>query len=298
MKLPRLRGRDSQQGMALVLVVLVLSVLTAIVVEFAYGVYVNTSLLTNWQRLQEITLTAESGVSVAAEGLRKTLPLYKYYNIRHYAMPPMDPLELGIGVSISLEDEHSKFNINRMVNPNGTQNDAYLQSMERLLEALDLNASLAVAIKDYIDPDSLSDGPGTESSARNAPMQNVDELLAVAGIDHEVYNILSPYITVFGSGAININTADKPVLMSLNAQISGEMADRIIEFRKETPFMSVGELKTVPGLESIVINAKILLTVKGNTFGVISRAVDRDGLTREIRCVMTSTGNVLYWREM
>lgn len=298
MSLPRLRGPGSQQGMALVLVVLVLSVLTAVVVEFAYGIYVNTSLLTNWQRLQEISLTAESGVSVAAEGLRKTLPLYKYYNIRKYTIPPMDPLKLGINVEISLVDEHSKLNVNKVVNPDGSQNEDYFKALQRLLEALELEPSLAVAIKDYIDPDTLSDGPGTEVGANNAPMLRVDELLTVAGIDPEVYNTLADHITVFGSGAININTADKPVLMSLSEQISGELADRVLEFRKETPFNNIGGLKAVPGLESIVISARIFLTVKGNTFGVIAEAVDTDGLTRKIDCVMTDTGNILYWREL
>jgi len=34
------------------------------------------------------------------------------------------------------------------------------------------------------------------------------------------------------------------------------------------------------------------------SFGVISRAMDSDGLVREIRSVMTGNGSILYWREI
>jgi general secretion pathway protein K len=297
-----LRRREDERGMALVLVLLVLSVLTAMVVEFAYGIHVNTSLLTNWQRLQEISLAAESGVSVAAEGLRQSLKNYDYYNMREFAVPPMDPLGLGISVGITVIDEHSKFNLNTVVKQNGDKNEVYYKALERLLEALELDPVLAEAIKDYIDSDIL--GPW-EGRAANAPMQSVEELLHVAGIDHEVYNTLSPYVTVYGDArktwTINVNTAEWPVLMSLNRNMTKDVAQTVIEHRGESPFEKKSDFLDAPGLSSIKGEIDTnMLTVKGYTFGVISRAMDSDGLVREIRCMMNMSGNgtILYWREI
>src|SRR5512139_1596351 len=43
-----------QSGMALVLVLMIVALITAMVVEFAYGVYVNTNALNNWQTSQKL----------------------------------------------------------------------------------------------------------------------------------------------------------------------------------------------------------------------------------------------------
>jgi type II secretory pathway component PulK len=274
--------------MALVLVLLVLSVLTAMVVEFAYGIYVNTSLLTNWQRLQEITLAAESGVSVAVEGqkLRQVMMKGKsvkddYFNVRELQLPQMDPFELGIGVGLTVIDEHSKFNINRIEKFTGAQTEPFYEALKRLLEALELKDVLAESIRGYMY------GIGTDKTE----LRSVEELLLVAGIDREVYNTLSPYVTVFGNGSISVNTAEKPVLMALAPNVTDEMAETAVQKR---PFGSIGEFTGIQGFAQ----TSSMITVKGNTFGVISKAMDSDGLTREIRCVMTGNGSILYWREL
>jgi len=301
-----IKDKSRERGMALVLVLLVLSVLTAMVVEFAYGIYVNTSLLTNWQRLQEISMAAESGVSVVAEGQKLRQQMINqgviksikddYFNVREFQLPQMDPFGLGIGVGLNVIDEHSKFNINKVVNPNGDRNEQYSLALERLLEALELDPLLAVSIKDYIDPDILPDGPGTENRAANAPMQSVEELLLVAGIDRGVYNTLSPYVTVFTEfGKISVNTAEKPVLMALAPNVTEDEAETAVQ---ERPFGAIGEFTKLQGFGAV---SPTMITVKGDTFGVISKAMDEDGLTREIRCVMqmkASSVKVLYWREL
>ena len=50
-------GRDNR-GMALVLTLLVVAILSGMVVEFAYGVYISTNALHNWQTAQRLSLAA------------------------------------------------------------------------------------------------------------------------------------------------------------------------------------------------------------------------------------------------
>jgi len=267
-----------ERGMALVLVLLVLSVLTAMVVEFAYGIYVNTSLLTNWQRLQEISMAAESGVSMGAEFLKSVPDDYRKKNVlRQFPIPPMDPFGLGIRISAIVEDENSKLNLNYLEKLTGGGTEKYYDALIRLLRALELKESLAEAIRDHMY------GIGTVK----VEMSSVEELLSVAGIDREVYNTLLPYVTVYGDGSININTADVPVLMSLG-EITRSEAEDIFNSNKK-PFKD----KSVLGFTPLISYG-----LEGSFFRVISRAMDEDGLTREIHCVIDRNANVLYWREL
>ena len=55
--------------MALVITLLVLVLLTAMVVEFSYGVYTGTNNLYNWRDSQRLSLMAKSGVSVSTRFL-------------------------------------------------------------------------------------------------------------------------------------------------------------------------------------------------------------------------------------
>lgn len=64
---------------------------------------------------------------------------------------------------------------------------------------------------------------------RSAPYEVLDELLLVQGINEKMMERLRPFVTVYGSGAVNINTASKIVLQSLG--FSDELVDKIISVR-------------------------------------------------------------------
>lgn len=55
------------EGMALVLTLLVVALITAMVVEFAYGVYINTTALYNWETSQKLSLAAKSATRLAGK---------------------------------------------------------------------------------------------------------------------------------------------------------------------------------------------------------------------------------------
>jgi general secretion pathway protein K len=58
----------------------------------------------------------------------------------------------------------------------------------------------------------------------------LDELLLVKGITPEIYHNMEPFITIYGNGKVNLNTATKPVLMALG--LSSALANKIIMVRQ------------------------------------------------------------------
>lgn len=65
---------------------------------------------------------------------------------------------------------------------------------------------------------------------KNADFEVLDELLLVKGIDEDILEKILPYVTIYGEGRININTAPREVLVALG--LSDELADKIIAVRR------------------------------------------------------------------
>ena len=131
-------------------------------------------------------------------------------------------------------DEERKINLN-------TAPVDVLQRLFKLSSGLgDADAAaLADAVIDWRDPDNEPRAKGAENSyyqgldhpyeCKNAPMDNIDELLLVRGVSAKIYKDCERYITVNGNGAVNINTASLFVL-----EVCGfdeRLAQRIIEYR-------------------------------------------------------------------
>ncbi len=64
---------------------------------------------------------------------------------------------------------------------------------------------------------------------KKAPFELLDELSLVQGFTGEIVKQLKPFITVYGDGCVNINTAGKAVLMSLG--LDSSVADKILKIR-------------------------------------------------------------------
>ena len=65
-------------------------------------------------------------------------------------------------------------------------------------------------------------------------MQSISEFRLVKGVSANIYRALEPYLTALPKATpININTATKPILMSLGSGLTEEEANEIIEQREE-----------------------------------------------------------------
>jgi general secretion pathway protein K len=285
------------QGAALIIVLLVMSILTAVVVEYSYGVFVSMDLLDNWKTHQKLSLVADSGASVAAR-------IIKTYTRRSFSypgvvfLPSYDAFKDGILVSLKIEDENAKFNINKLVSPNGAVvSEAYLL-LVRLLDELGQDKAFADRIVDYIDRDSIPRVQGSEDDVKNAPLYDLQELMLVPGMTVEVYAKLRPNVTIYGSGRINLNAAELPVLKSLSSTVSPTMAQDVIDYRDEHPFEQTNDLLKVSGFKDEVGSWFIgHTTVKGERFHVYSEATSPGGMKRIVESVMDRNGNIEYWKE-
>lgn len=122
-------------------------------------------------------------------------------------------------VLVSTRDVGAQLNINR----------ATEEELRRLFVALRIDAGLAdqlaQCIIDWRDQDDLHRPRGAERDAylkagaielpRNGPFQSLGELAAVQGMTRTTYERVHPYLTLLGSGQVNVNVADRPVLLAL-----------------------------------------------------------------------------------
>ena len=131
-----------------------------------------------------------------------------------------DSLPMGAArVAIRTRDVGSALNLNR----------ATEDQLRRLFVVLRIDAGeadrLAQCVMDWRDPDDLHRPRGAERDEylnarapvlpRNGPFQALAELLSVRGMTPAIYDRARPYLTLLGSGQVNVNLADRPVLLTL-----------------------------------------------------------------------------------
>lgn len=163
------------------------------------------------------------------------------------------PVERAV-VSGAIVDLQSRFNLNNLVK-DGQRSDADVQILSRLLESLGLDASLALAVLDWIDADSdLAGSSGAEDAwylalarpyrAANRPIAQVEELHLVRGFDPRAVAKLRPFVTALKARApVNANTAAVQVLAAILPELSVEEIRVLVESRRGRPFKDRADLK-------------------------------------------------------
>jgi general secretion pathway protein K len=296
--------KNNQKGIALVVTLLVLVIITAMVVEFSYAVYTGTGNLYNWRDSQRLSLMAKSGVHVSSEFLSEIRSGQQYTYPGSIEMPVENPFEDFTGtITVRIEDENGKFNLNAVIHPDGSLNDDVYAALKRLLRNLSLNEKIADRIADWIDPDSNARLPDSEEGAKNAPLDSVDELLLIHGISRKDYDTLLPYVTVLKKRdnlVININSVEKPVLRALSADITDEYAQRVIDYRNAHPFEDKSQLQKVSGFTSQIYDPiSSMITIRGEHFSFRSMATS-GGIKRIIEAKLDysrSPAQIEYWKE-
>ncbi len=285
----------NKKGSALVITLLIVTVLISLTVEFAYEVYIGTTALSNWSNAQKASLIAKSGQTLSSkfvEDIRQQS--YTYFS--EITVPVVRDFGTDNLLLIKIEDENSKFNINSIIYPNGLTNEEAYSSLKKLLEYLNINPSLAMTIADWIDPDHEPRLRDSEYNAKNSDLWSMDELRLIEGVDKKIFETISPFITVYGNGNININSAKLPVLVSLHDDMTETLAKRIIDYRESSPFEATAHVQRVSGMEKIGQRLLGRITVKSSNFRVISKATVNE-ITRIVESVMDISMNVQYWRE-
>ena len=148
-----------------------------------------------------------------------------------------DTLRVGEGRAlVRARDAGTALNLNR----------ATEEELRRLCVALRMDAGeadrLAQAIADWRDPDDLHRGRGAERDAylaagalalpRNGPFQTLPELLSIRGMSPALHERMRPHLTLLGSGQVNLNLADRPVLLALPG-ITEEAVAVLFRYRRQ-----------------------------------------------------------------
>ncbi|WP_435547877.1 type II secretion system minor pseudopilin GspK [Desulfobacterium sp. N47] len=301
---------DSNKGMALILTIMILAIMTAMVVEFVHDVYSTNASLNNWIVSRQLSLAAKSGITIAKKQISDKQLLNTYTYPGKYEIPLGNIFSEAAGraggnVLVRVEDENAKFNLNSIVWPNGTTNDVAIELFKRLLKNIGLEEQIAYRIADWIDSDSESRVAGSETGAKNAYMYSMDELRLLPGMDLKTYESLRPFITVYGvdgltSDLVNINSASIPVIMALNADISERLAERIIKYRDIEPLERASDLVKIAGFEGSLGQSLMgKIVVKAVNLRITSTA-ENDKIKRIIECVVENNGRMFvtrYWCE-
>jgi general secretion pathway protein K len=142
---------------------------------------------------------------------------------------PLPPLPIDGGtVEGRLEDMQGRFNVNNLVNTDGTTNPEAVKQLERLLAMLEIEPTWASAMADWVDSDTQPGFPdGAEDSVytgqdpphltANLPVTRVSELMVLPGFGIERYLRVRPYLAALPVGTpLNVCTAPGMLLDALS----------------------------------------------------------------------------------
>jgi general secretion pathway protein K len=313
----RARRADGDKGVVLLITLMILVLIVTLVWEvFRVGARAAQTGAFGRDSIRA-GLVAEAGIAAARVALREDAGDNTYDTLDEIWSRPVPPIDLGEGtIHIVVEDEERKINLNNLVLPNGNAtDDVRLAIFRKLLEILEIDPSLADAVVDWLDNDETPRVGGAESGfylsrkfpykSKNDLFDTVEELRLVRGVTQEVFERVRPFLTVYSSGKINLNTAPKQILMALSAgqdlgEITESTADEIIEYRKEKPFEKIDEIRNVKeSLYEVLIHQAVerrnLLTVQSTAFHVRSTG-EFTGTARVIDSVGIRAGKAIHWR--
>jgi len=317
------------RGIALIIAMVAIAVLSVLAFAFAASMKVETRLAMNADSEQQMLWMGRAGVETARWILSEemTIPNEQYDSLNQiWAGGPggmgetnsalagfsLNNIPLGSGqFSLKIVDMERKMNINT----------ATPMQIQQALTAMGVDAdsisTVSDSIGDWIDGDDAPRAAGAESDyyqgltppyyAKNAPFDDLSELLLVKGVTPDMYFGpaagdhqpaafqhklglgtapgqepdypfgLKDIFTPLSTGRVNINTADANVLQTLPGIDAQEAAD-IIKYRSgpdgadgtedDMPFTSVGQL-AVAGVNPQAVNQlSQLCDVHSRTFEV------------------------------
>ncbi len=252
---------DRRSGSILILTLWVLGFLSVFALYTAINVRMRLEFLGRMEARNKLYLFADSGIkravteigkidksatyTVLGEGAENDPAVFGKVNIGdgYYSIGysykgndyrPDSGGTAGTGIISGLADVQAKLNINK----------ADLSELSLLIENAagadeKTAAIIASSIIDWRDSDNLALPNGAEDAyyhslapaynCKNAPFETLEELGYIRGMSKTIFDKIVPYITVYGSGKVNINTASRTVLSAFG--LSDALLDDIMTFR-------------------------------------------------------------------
>lgn len=257
-------GGQSQRGVAIIMAMLIVALATSVAAYAAWQqnlwIRQSESLGNQAQALAVSRAALYFGRLVLVEDLKDAnTATHDHLNENWAKYALTTPVEGG-SLSGKIADQQGLFNVNNLAATDVLQQGFQLQWFNALLTALDLPASLADALRDYVDLD--EQGPAEDLTylgkpepyrSANQPLQSVDELSRIQGFDDDVIKKLKPFIAAIPVitppaqdastptipvTPLNVNTAPKEVL---DAVFGVQAGAQLITLRDKEPFKDLTE---------------------------------------------------------
>lgn len=245
----KLEQGQRSKGVALVLALIMLSVLVILIGQFQYSANVDARIAENYAVDRENYYAARGALNVANALLIKDAD--KNDGVDTLAddwanSSLLDSVSTGsVSTSIVVEDQERFLNVNRLsdkVEPIAANREWTKDSLGRLITILEMDPKLAECISDWID-------------ARDAPLTTIEEMRQIPEVTNNIlygyvdeqeekHEGLASYITLWGKGKVNINTAGPTILLAILPQITPDIVSAIIQYRENPenpPFKSADE---------------------------------------------------------
>jgi general secretion pathway protein K len=287
----------AQKGIALVLVLWILALLTVMATGYSYTMRTEIKLTTNLLHKAQTKAFAEAGIwYTIAEFLKPQHEQDWKFDGSTYA------LDFGQGsIRVSIQDETGKIDLNT----------APSELLDGLLKAVNVpdkeRSSILQSILDWRDRDNLVRNKGAEDDdyelldygygAKDGPFNTLDELQLVMGMTPSLFKKLKPALTIHSyQSSIQPQVAPKEVLLALPG-ITPEYVAEIIAKRNTLP--DPNSLNPVTEIES-----KYLSRNNGFIFKISSEGIHGNSHSRIDVVVMilrsTSLGSpylIMSWQE-
>lgn len=196
----------------------------------------------------------------------------------------------GRDLYLEIRDEESRFPLRQLPvkDEDGPDQELYAQALERLLTRAGLAAPTALAsLSDWLDADDQVRSNGAEQGSypqltvKNGPLDSIDELKYLKGWSPPQLPVPPPldpansgldefkslfqgqgdkgrvaeadwgdFLSAYAQGKINVNTAPKEILASLDTAMSDSAVTELLAFRSRNVLHSQKDLKKIPGIDS------------------------------------------------
>ncbi len=324
---PRLTARTD--GVAMIVVMWVIMVLSLLISGFAFRMHVETQVASFSRKELKAEMLARSGIEVARMQLilDEKSPTDAGFDSLGQAWATNEELyvnhELGDGkFNVIVTDEECKLPVNQL------NRDEW----KLLLEVLDvdpLDSDVIVdSVLDWIDENDLHHLNGAEDDyyselappyrAKDGPLDRVEELLLVRGITREMFEGtpeqedepehpgLKDLLTTTTSGQVNVNTASAQVLQALfgldDSQVEVVLArrdgqDGVAGTDDDQPFRTPEDFFGLLGASGS--KTAVIATVSSTFFRVQSTG-ECGGVKRTINAVLHRQGGdcvIVSWNE-
>jgi len=310
---------SNNRGVALLITILMIAIIVVLTLQFNSSMRHELYGAVNSRNNIMLGYIAKSGYNLALAVLREDDSNIDSLNDDWALLKTMSFLSEELFDSgrffVEIKDLSGKIQINSLIKQDNTYNEDQKGILMRLLtsDTFELEEDEAEDIidniKDWIDSDDDPTGLGSEGfyyqslenpyPCRNGKLRSIYEMTQIKGVTKELFfgtddtPGLKEYLTVYGdgNGKININTADRNILMVLSDDLDQEMIDEILQYREDGDNNLGTALwyKNALGTGEDVIKPS-LLTIKSSYFEILSTGL-KDTAVKELRVVIKRAGN-------